>query len=50
MTDCTKRLNDGPLVCLRTDPHHSGHVYAATAGADLDNSAAPKYHVTGDDQ
>lgn len=32
MATCAKRLWDDPeaLSCVRTDPHHTGHVYHAT--------------------
>jgi hypothetical protein len=54
--NCPAHLNSGPLTCTRTDPHdpksRGGHVYAATAGSDLDNSATatPKHHADGGDQ
>lgn len=46
---------DDGLTCLRPDDEHDpnargGHKYDATAGADLDNSASPKHHVTQGDQ
>ena len=45
---CTHRIaGDGPLVCLRTDPHDRGHVYHASHGADLDQ---PHHHTDGSEQ
>lgn len=34
---CTQRLNNGPLVCTRTDPHGAGHVYVSATGSDVDD-------------
>ena len=31
---CTHRLADGPLTCVRTDDHQTGHVYHSTTVAD----------------
>ena len=44
---CDHHLHDGPLTCVRTDPHQTGHVYNATAGPDLDQ---PPTHANGDIQ
>jgi hypothetical protein len=42
---CTEHLNDGPLVCTRTDPHVTGHTYESAWAPD------PKHaDVTEDDQ
>ena len=31
---CEQRLSDGPLVCVRADPHERGHVYESTTVSD----------------
>lgn len=45
---CDHRFLDNPngLVCTRDHDDDRGHVYAASAGPDLDT----KRHATGDDQ
>jgi hypothetical protein len=34
---CDRHLNDGPLVCVRDDPHATGHVYRSSTASDLDD-------------
>lgn len=34
---CTHHLFGGPLVCVRTDAHATGHVYASQAGSYVDD-------------
>lgn len=31
---CSHHLNDGPLICTRTDDHDTGHVYVSTSAGD----------------
>lgn len=42
---CDVHLNGGALVCDRTDPHQTGHTYAASWAADGTHD-----DITGDDQ
>lgn len=30
---CDQMLETGPLVCVRTDSHHTGHVYYSECGS-----------------
>jgi hypothetical protein len=30
---CNATLENGPLTCIRTDTHASGHVYASSSGS-----------------
>lgn len=34
---CAARLNDGDLVCTRTDPHVTGHTYESATGSAADD-------------
>lgn len=31
---CANHLGGGPLVCVRTDDHATGHVYESTSAGD----------------
>lgn len=35
--NCQARLNDGPLQCMRTDPHTRGHIYRSSHGSEVDD-------------
>lgn len=34
---CSAHLNDGPLLCVRTDPHDCGHIYRSGRGSEVDD-------------